>query len=74
MICEKKLKVINEIMNVMEYYNSLFLKVVFYLIVEYKCLVKKYGLELKYFKLIIMGMWIGGDCDGNLFVIVDILK
>ena len=48
MIREKKLKVTNEITNVMEYYNSSFLKAVPHLTAEYKRLAKKHGLELKH--------------------------
>ncbi|MFT0806648.1 phosphoenolpyruvate carboxylase [Streptococcus hohhotensis] len=74
MIREKKLKVTNEITNVMEYYNSSFLKAVPHLTAEYKRLAKKQGLELKHPKPITMGMWIGGDRDGNPFVTADTLK
>ena len=74
MIREKKLKVTNEITNVMEYYNSSFLKAVPHLTAEYKRLAKKHGLELKHPKPITMGMWIGGDRDGNPFVTADTLK
>ena len=74
MIREKKLKVTNEITNVMEYYNSSFLKAVPHLTAEYKHLAKKHGLELKHPKPITMGMWIGGDRDGNPFVTAETLK
>lgn len=74
MIREKKLKVTNEITNVMEYYNSSFLKAVPHLTAEYKRLAKKHGLELKHPKPITMGMWIGGDRDGNPFVTAETLK
>ncbi len=55
MIREKKLKVTNEITNVMEYYNSSFLKAVPHLTAEYKRLAKKHGLDLKHPKPITMG-------------------
>lgn len=58
----------------MEYYNCFFIKVVIKLIVEYKVLVVKKGIYLENFKFLIMGMWIGGDRDGNFFVIVEILR
>ena len=74
MIREKKLKVTNEITNVMEYYNSSFLKAVPHLTAEYKRLARKHGLELKHPKPITMGMWIGGDRDGNPFVTAETLK
>ncbi|HHQ7808017.1 TPA: phosphoenolpyruvate carboxylase [Streptococcus pneumoniae] len=74
MIREKKLKVTNEITNAMEYYNSSFLKAVPHLTTEYKRLAQAHGLNLKQAKPITMGMWIGGDRDGNLFVTAKTLK
>ena len=74
MIREKKLKVTNEITNAMEYYNSSFLKAVPHLTMEYKRLAQAYGLNLKQAKPITMGMWIGGDRDGNPFVTAKTLK
>ncbi|VKO91112.1 phosphoenolpyruvate carboxylase [Streptococcus pneumoniae] len=74
MIREKKLKVTNEITNAMEYYNSSFLKAVPHLTTEYKCLAQAHGLNLKQAKPITMGMWIGGDRDGNPFVTAETLK
>ncbi|HGJ2687583.1 TPA: phosphoenolpyruvate carboxylase [Streptococcus pneumoniae] len=74
MIREKKLKVTNEIMNAMEYYNSSFLKAVPHLTTEYKRLAQAHGLNLKQAKPITMGMWIGGDRDGNPFVTAKTLK
>lgn len=74
MIREKKLKVTNEITNAMEYYNSSFLKAVPHLTTEYKRLAQALGLNLKQAKPITMGMWIGGDRDGNPFVTAKTLK
>lgn len=74
MIREKKLKVTNEITNAMEYYNSSFLKAVPHLTTEYKRLAQAHGLNLKQAKPITMGMWIGGDRDGNPFVTARTLK
>lgn len=74
MIREKKLKVSNEITNVMSYYNSSFIKAVTKLHQEYKRLAAQKGLELQNPKPISMGMWIGGDRDGNPFVTADTLK
>ncbi|CAL3591192.1 phosphoenolpyruvate carboxylase [Streptococcus pneumoniae] len=74
MIREKKLKVTNEITNAMEYYNSSFLKAVPHLTTEYKRLAQAHGLNLKQAKPITMGMWIGGDRDGNQFVTAKTLK
>ncbi|HGR0638336.1 TPA: phosphoenolpyruvate carboxylase [Streptococcus pneumoniae] len=73
-IREKKLKVTNEITNAMEYYNSSFLKAVPHLTTEYKRLAQAHGLNLKQAKPITMGMWIGGDRDGNPFVTAKTLK
>ena len=73
MIREKKLKVTNEITNVMEYYNSSFLQAVPNLMLEYKRLAKEQGIDLKQAKPITMGMWIGGDRDGNPFVTAETL-
>ncbi|VSH03731.1 phosphoenolpyruvate carboxylase [Streptococcus pneumoniae] len=74
MIREKKLKVTNEITNAMEYYNSSFLKAVPHLTTEYKRLAQAHGLNVKQAKPITMGMWIGGDRDGNPFVTAKTLK
>lgn len=74
MIREKKLKVTNEITNAMEYYNSSFLKAAPHLTTEYKRLAQAHGLNLKQAKPITMGMWIGGDRDGNPFVTAKTLK
>ena len=74
MIRDKKLKVTNEITNVMEYYNSSFLQAVPNLVLEYKRLAKEHDLELEQPHPITMGMWIGGDRDGNPFVTADTLK
>ncbi|MDS2470278.1 phosphoenolpyruvate carboxylase [Streptococcus pneumoniae] len=74
MIREKKLKVTNEITNAMEYHNSSFLKAVPHLTTEYKRLAQAHGLNLKQAKPITMGMWIGGDRDGNPFVTAETLK
>ena len=41
---------------------------------EYKRLAKEHGLELEQPRPITMGMWIGGDRDGNPFVTAETLK
>lgn len=71
---EKKLKVTNEITNVMEYYNSSFIKAVTKLQREYKRLAAEKGIVLENPRPITMGMWIGGDRDGNPFVTAETLK
>lgn len=67
-IREQKLKVKNEITNVMEYYNPSLIPAITKLTSEYKRLAKEKGIELKSPKPITMGMWIGGDRDGNPYV------
>ena len=74
MIRDKKLKVTNEITNVMEYYNSSFLQAITNFMVEYRRLAEERGIKLDNPKPITMGMWIGGDRDGNPFVTAETLK
>ena len=73
-IREKKLKVANEITNVLEYYNLSFIKAIAKLITEYKLLLAENNIELKNETPITMGMWIGGDRDGNPFVTAETLN
>ncbi|MFS1663158.1 phosphoenolpyruvate carboxylase [Streptococcus sp. zg-JUN1979] len=73
-IRERKLKVKNEITNVMEYYNVSLIKAITKLTSQYKHLATSYGIELDNPKPITMGMWIGGDRDGNPYVTADTLK
>ena len=73
-IREKKLKVANEITNVLEYYNLSFIKAIAKLMTEYKLLLEENNIELKNETPITMGMWIGGDRDGNPFVTAETLK
>lgn len=73
-IREKKLKVTNEISNVMEYYNSSLIQAITNLTIKYKNLVKDKDINLKNITPITMGMWIGGDRDGNPYVTAETLK
>ena len=73
-IREKKLKVANEIKNVLEYYNRSFITAITKLMVEYKKLLRENFIDLVNETPITMGMWIGGDRDGNPFVTADTLK
>ena len=73
-IREKKLKVANEIKNVLEYYNRSFIKAITKLMVEYKKLLRENSIDLVNETPITMGMWIGGDRDGNPYVTADTLK
>ncbi|EOT43609.1 phosphoenolpyruvate carboxylase [Enterococcus columbae] len=74
MIREKKLKVKNEITNVTEYYDRSLITAIINLVNEYKKLAAKYGIQLEQAKPITMGMWIGGDRDGNPYVTADTLR
>ena len=58
----------------MEYYNSSFLQAITNFMVEYKRLAEERGIKLDNPKPITMGMWIGGDRDGNPFVTAETLK
>lgn len=73
-IREKKIKVKNEITNVTEYYNTSIIKAVTALVDDYIKLSAKHGIKLDDPKPITMGMWIGGDRDGNPYVTADTLK
>ena len=73
-IREKKIKVKNEITNVTDYYNTSLIKAITRLVINYKKLAKKEGIELNSPHPISMGMWIGGDRDGNPFVTADTLR
>ena len=73
-IREKKLKVANEITNVLENYNLSFIKAIAKLMTEYKLLLEENNIELKNETPITMGMWIGGDRDGNPFVTAETLN
>ena len=73
-IREKKLKVKNEITNVMEYYNTSLIQAITKLTSEYKRLAAEKGINLENPKPITMGMWIGGDRDGNPYVTAETLR
>lgn len=73
-IREQKLKVTNEITNVMEYYNSSLIKAITNLSIEYQRLAAERGIKLDNPKPITMGMWIGGDRDGNPYVTAETLR
>lgn len=73
-IREKKLKVKNEITNVMEYYNASLIQAITKLTSEYKRLAAEKGIDLEDPKPITMGMWIGGDRDGNPYVTAETLR
>ena len=74
MIREKKLKVRNEITNVTEYYDRSLITAISNLVNEYKTLAAKKGIHLTQPTPITMGMWIGGDRDGNPYVTAETLQ
>ncbi|MGT2771500.1 phosphoenolpyruvate carboxylase [Streptococcus marimammalium] len=73
-IREKKLKVKNEISNVTGYYDRSLIVAITDLVSEYKRLARERGIVLNHPKPITMGMWIGGDRDGNPFVTAETLR
>lgn len=73
-IREKKLKVTNEISNVMEYYHTSLIDAITNLTIKYRKLANDKGIKLDKSTPITMGMWIGGDRDGNPYVTADTLK
>ncbi|MBS4900475.1 MAG: phosphoenolpyruvate carboxylase [Clostridiales bacterium] len=73
-IREKKIKVKNEITNVTAYYNASLIKAITNLTTEYKRLASEKGINIDKATPITMGMWIGGDRDGNPYVSADTLR
>ncbi|MDD6386243.1 phosphoenolpyruvate carboxylase [Lactobacillus equicursoris] len=73
-IREKKLKVANEIKNVMVYYPDSLIPAITKLTANYKKLAAKHGLNVEGATPITMGMWIGGDRDGNPYVSAETLR
>lgn len=66
-IRNNKLRVDNEISNMMSYYQSTFLDAIPDLIIKYNEEAKKYGFN-KTIIPIRIGTWVGGDRDGNPYV------
>lgn len=73
-IRSEKLKVSNEITNVLAYYPKSLIPAITKFTARYKELAKKHGLNASKATPITMGMWIGGDRDGNPYVTADTLK
>lgn len=69
-----KLKVANEITNVLTYYPKALIPAITKFTVRYKELAKEHGLKVPNATPITMGMWIGGDRDGNPYVTADTLE
>lgn len=74
MIREKKLKVKNEIRNVTDYYNTSLIPAITSLTAQYRKQAAKHGINVSTATPITMGMWIGGDRDGNPFVTAETLE
>ena len=62
-----KLRVDNEISNIMSYYNTTFLSAIPDLILKYNKLAREYGIKKTVIPVRI-GTWVGGDRDGNPYV------
>lgn len=69
-----KLKVSNEITNVLAYYPKALIPAITKFTARYKELAKKHDLNVQNATPITMGMWIGGDRDGNPYVTADTLN
>lgn len=69
-----KLKVSNEITNVLAYYPKALIPAITKFTARYKELAKEHNLPLDHATPITMGMWIGGDRDGNPYVTADTLE
>lgn len=74
MIRDKKLTVTNEITNVLEFYNTSLIQAIVSLMRTYKSVAHEFGIDVGAVHPITMGMWIGGDRDGNPYVTADTLK
>lgn len=74
MVRDRKLTVNNEISNVLEFYNHSLIQAIVTLMRTYRSLAEKDGLYLGEVQPISMGMWIGGDRDGNPYVTADTLR
>lgn len=68
-----KLRVDNEISNIMSYYRSTFLKAIPDLVIKYNKLAKTKGINNTIIP-ITLGTWVGGDRDGNPYVLANTLE
>ena len=71
-----KLKVTDEITNAISYYPTTFLKRIPALVARYQTAARGLGatdVEMRALRPLTMGMWIGGDRDGNPFVTAETL-
>ena len=74
LIREQKLKVQNEIRNAMSYYQPALIPAITDLTLTYRKRLAELGNDSSSQLPITMGMWIGGDRDGNPYVTADTLK
>ena len=77
MLRTSKLRVTDEISNALSYYNITFFKEIPKLMNKFQKISEKLGQDIDISNSLIpltMGMWIGGDRDGNPFVTVETLE
>ena len=74
LIREQKLQVANEISNVMTYYQKSLIESITDITLNYRQALSDLKIESQQVLPITMGMWIGGDRDGNPYVTAETLR
>lgn len=74
LIREQKLQVANEISNVMTYYQKSLIESITDITLNYRHALSDLEIESQQALPITMGMWIGGDRDGNPYVTAETLR
>lgn len=74
LIREQKLQVANEIANVMTYYQKSLIESITDITLSYRQALSDLEIESQQVLPITMGMWIGGDRDGNPYVTAETLR
>ena len=74
LIREQKLQVANEIANVMTYYQKSLIESITDITLNYRQALDSMEMESQQALPITMGMWIGGDRDGNPYVTAETLR
>ena len=74
LIREQKLQVANEISNVMTYYQKSLIESITDITLNYRQALSDLEIESQQVLPITMGMWIGGDRDGNPYVTSETLR
>ena len=74
LIREQKLQVANEIANVMTYYQKSLIESITDITLNYRQALSDLEIESQQVLPITMGMWIGGDRDGNPYVTAETLR